>query len=51
MKRATYILALLAIIAATVYAVHRALECNARGGVMVKGLLDYVCVTAARVAP
>lgn len=51
MRRALYILAGLGIVAAMVFAVHRERECSARGGVLVKGQFDYVCVAAARVAP
>lgn len=51
MRRAIYILAGMAIAAALVYAVHREQECGARGGVLVRGQFDYVCVAAARVVP
>ena len=51
MKRATYVLGTLAIIAALVYAVYRERDCAARGGVLLRGQFDYVCVAAAQVAP
>lgn len=51
MKRAFYVLGGLVIVAALVHAVHREVECRSRGGVLVKGQFDYVCVAAARAVP
>jgi hypothetical protein len=50
-RRALYVLAGMSIAVALVHAVYRERECAARGGVLLRGQFDYVCVAAAGVKP